>query len=222
MSIFDIVGPVMVGPSSSHTAGAVRIGKVCRKLLGSSPSNAKIYLHGSFASTGIGHGTDKAIIAGILGYNTDSPEIAYSFNIADKEKLSFSFHNINLKDAHPNTAVIELTDDECNKLKVTASSIGGGRIRINKINDINTDLSGEYPTLIIYCIDKTGNTAKITDILYDNNINIAALKINREKRGGQAIMIVETDHSVSSNIINMIKNLDITTNVLYFNLNEQE
>lgn len=111
MNIFDILGPVMVGPSSSHTAGAVRIGKISRLLLGEKPTNANIYLHGSFALTGVGHGTDKAIVAGLLGMDTDDTNIPNSFEIAKKENLQYKISTIELKDAHPNTALLELTGE---------------------------------------------------------------------------------------------------------------
>lgn len=134
MNLFDILGPVMFGPSSSHTAGAVRIGYISGKLLQETPVNAEILLHGSFASTGTGHGTDRALIAGLLGMQPDDIRIPDSFGIAEKEGLHFSFSNVNLKDVHPNTAILRLTGENGRKIEVEAASIGGGCIMIHKLD----------------------------------------------------------------------------------------
>ena len=134
ISVFDVIGPNMVGPSSSHTAGATKIGLTARKLLAEKPIKADIYLHGSFAATGVGHGTDKALIAGILGMQADDMRIPHSFEVAKEEGLAFSIQNKNLKEAHPNTALIEIEGEQGRTLKIQASSLGGGRIMVNKID----------------------------------------------------------------------------------------
>ena len=128
MDIFDILGPVMVGPSSSHTAGAARIGKMARTLLGGEPMEARIHLHGSFAETGSGHGTDRALVAGLLGMNPDDMRIPFAFQEAEKAGLHFTVDKIDLRDAHPNTAVIEVRDAHGKQLELQAASIGGGRM----------------------------------------------------------------------------------------------
>ena len=142
MRLFDILGPVMVGPSSSHTAGAVRIGLTARKLLGDQPVHADISLHGSFALTGHGHGTDCALIAGLLGMQPDDLRIPDSFAIAAEQGLTFSFQNAQLRNAHPNTARLQLEDAKGRTLDIVAESIGGGRIRIRSIDGIETNFSG--------------------------------------------------------------------------------
>ena len=137
MDIFDILGPVMVGPSSSHTAGAARIGKMARTLLGGEPIEARIHLHGSFAETGSGHGTDRALVAGLLGMNPDDMRIPFAFQEAEKAGLHFTVDKIDLRDAHPNTAVIEVRDAHGKQLELQAASIGGGRIVVNKLDGID-------------------------------------------------------------------------------------
>ena len=149
MNIFDILGPVMVGPSSSHTAGAVRIGYVATKILEEEPVYAEIILHGSFATTGIGHGTNKALIAGLLGMEPDDMRIPDSFRIADEKGLKFCFINKTVKDAHPNTAVLKLTGKTGKQLEIQAASIGGGRIQIHKLDGSEVIFSAEKPTLIV-------------------------------------------------------------------------
>ena len=159
MNIFDILGPVMVGPSSSHTAGAVRIGYISQKLLGSMPERAEIYLHGSFADTGVGHGTDKALVAGLLGMDTDDMDIPNSFEIAAERGMSFTFDKIVLENVHPNSVLLKLKGHNGRELKIIASSLGGGRISIVNIDDIETHFTGEYPTLIVHNLDHPGNVA---------------------------------------------------------------
>lgn len=143
MNILDIVGPVMVGPSSSHTAGAVRIGQTVGKLLGERIVNAKIGLHGSFLATGRGHGTDRAIVAGLLGLAVDDPRIPESFAEAKKAGLSFSFEGISLMNAHPNSVRLEVTGESGRKLEVIGASIGGGRIRICEIDGLTANFPGK-------------------------------------------------------------------------------
>lgn len=218
MNILDILGPVMVGPSSSHTAGAVRIGNISRKLLADKPVKAEIYLHGSFALTGVGHGTDKAIIAGLLGMDTDDMRIPDSFEIANKEGLEFSFKKINLKEAHPNTALLKLQGENGRTLEITATSVGGGKISIAKLDGIETHFSGDYPTLVVYNIDQPGHIADVTSALSHHAINIATLNLYRNKRGGYAVMIVETDQPIPERVVKWIEHLDGIIKVTYINV----
>lgn len=218
MNIFDILGPVMVGPSSSHTAGAVRIGKISRLLLGEKPTDANIYLHGSFALTGVGHGTDKAIVAGLLGMDTDDTNIPNSFEIAKKENLNYKISTIELKDTHPNTALLELTGENGRELKIVASSLGGGRISVEKIDDIETHFTGEYPTLIVHNLDQPGHVAEVASMLSHKSINIATLNLYRDKRGGYAVMVVETDQTIPEDSIKWLEHLEGVIKVTYLDI----
>ena len=207
-SIFDILGPVMVGPSSSHTAGAVRIGLMCRELLHEDPVKARITLCGSFAATGHGHGTDCAIIAGLLGFQTHDLRIPQSFDLAKDEGLDFSFSQKELFDAHPNTAIIELTGAYGRELSVQASSIGGGRIMINKIDGIDVNFTGEKPTLIVHNYDQSGHVAAVTSLFHFNKINIASMQLFRNQKGGYAVMVIESDEEIPKEIITQIEKYD--------------
>ena len=150
MNLLDIIGPVMVGPSSSHTAGAVKIGRVCHKLLAEKVVRADIFFHGSFLATGKGHGTDKAVVAGLLGMQVDDPAIPHSYEIAEREGLQFTLSGIDLGDVHPNSVKLELTGESGRTLEVIAASIGGGRIEICEIDGLTANFSGDYPTLIVH------------------------------------------------------------------------
>ena len=193
-SIFDILGPVMVGPSSSHTAGAARIGMVARQLFGRQPRKATVYLHGSFAATG--HGTDRALIAGLLGMKPDDMRIPESFEVAKEEGMEFSIAEKEIKEAHPNTAQVIMEAEGVNPMKVQAYSIGGGRIRVCKVDGIDVNFSGESNTLIIRNVDEPGMIKEVAAALSNAQINIATMQVFRDKRGGYAIMVVETDQIV--------------------------
>lgn len=218
MNVFDILGPVMVGPSSSHTAGAVRIGAISRKLLADKPIRAEIYFHGSFASTGVGHGTDKAIIAGLLGMETNDMRIPESMEIAKEEGLEFSINTINLKDAHPNSALIKLKGAKDRELEILAASVGGGRISIEQIDGIETHFSGDYTTLVVHNIDQPGHVAEVTSALSHHAVNIATLNLYRDKRGGYAVMIVETDQTIPESVVKWIEHLEGVIKVTYINV----
>lgn len=201
MDIFDLIGPVMVGPSSSHTAGAVRIGYVARKLLGEEPKSARITLHGSFAATGRGHGTDKAIVAGLLGMHPDDERIPRSFELAWEQGLDFSFE---LRAAHPNTARLDLTGESGKRLSMTGASVGGGRIEVRELDGIALSFSAEKPTLIIRNEDQPGSISIVSAVLANLGINIATFHVNRSSRGGQAIMVIECDSPVPLSTVNTI------------------
>ena len=217
MDLFDILGPVMVGPSSSHTAGAVKIGNVAKELLKEEPTEVKILLHGSFADTGKGHGTDKALIAGWLGLKEDDPQIPNSFELAKKREMKFSFHETKMKDAHPNTAVLFLKGKSGNEIKVQASSTGGGRILINKIDDIDVNFTAEKPTLIVHNLDQPGHVAEVTSMLSHKSVNIATMQLYRDRRGGKAVMVIETDESIPEDSIVWLAHLEGVYRVTYIN-----
>lgn len=218
MNVFDILGPVMVGPSSSHTAGAVRIGNISRKLLGEKPVKADIFLHGSFALTGVGHGTDKAIIAGLLGMDTDDMRIPESMEVAEKEGLKFNISTVNLKDAHPNSVLLKLKGEKGRELEIAAASVGGGRISIEQIDGIDTHFSGDYHTLVVHNADRPGHVAEVASALAHHAVNIASLNLYRDKRGGYAVMIVETDQPIPGNVVKWIEHLEGIIKVTYLNI----
>lgn len=217
MALLDIIGPIMVGPSSSHTAGAVRIGQMTRKLLNDRPVKGEILLHGSFATTGKGHGTDKALVAGILGFSTDDMRIPNSFSLAEENGFSFQFVTVNLRDAHPNTVIIRLEGESGRKIEVQSSSVGGGSIMVNKIDGIEVNFSGQYPTLIVHNQDKVGSVAKVTSVLAEKNINLATMQLYREKRASYAVMVIETDQEIPEDIIDELEGQTGILKVTYVN-----
>lgn len=216
MALFDIIGPIMVGPSSSHTAGAVRIGLMAKSLLQEKPIEAEILLHGSFATTGKGHGTDKALIAGLLGMETDDLRIPDSFSYAQEEGLHFTFSTIHLKDAHPNTAILHLKGEFGREIEVQISSIGGGRIMVNKLDGIDVNFSGEFPTLIVHNIDQPGHVAEVSSMLSHKSVNIATMQLYREKRGAYAVMVVETDQQIPKKALEWLEHLEGIIKITYY------
>lgn len=218
-SIFDILGPVMVGPSSSHTAGAARIGLIARQLFGRQPKKATVYLHGSFAATGKGHGTDRALIAGLLGMKPDDMRIPNSFEIAREEGMEFTIENKDIKEAHPNTAQIIMEAEGVNTMKIQAYSIGGGRIRVCKLDGIDVNFSGESNTLIIRNVDEPGRIKEVASALSNAEINIATMQVFRDKRGGFAVMVVETDQIVPKEAIDDLESKQGIIRVKFLNAN---
>ena len=216
LDIFDILGPVMVGPSSSHTAGAVRIGNMARTLLGERVVHARITLHGSFAQTGQGHGTDKALVAGLLGMKPDDLRIPESFTVAAVEGLAFSFQTADLKDAHPNTALLEVEGKDGAFLRMQASSTGGGRIRVDKINGVEVGFTGAYNTLVIHSTDISGKLAEVTRLLSQGKVNIANMSLHRSRRGGAVLMVIETDQPVAPVVRQLIRELPGVEGVTYY------
>ena len=205
IDVFDIMGPIMVGPSSSHTAGAVRIGRMARTLLGEQPVKAALYLHGSFAETGVGHGTDKALIAGLLGLATDDLDIPNSFDLAEERGLSFTFEEIDLRDAHPNSVKMEVVGSSGHRLKMQASSTGGGRISVDKLDGVWVSFSGDYHTLIVQNMDGQGNLSDVTTALALARVNVANMSLHRSTKGGNVMMIIETDDPVPDYIVELIE-----------------
>ena len=199
--VFDIVGPVMIGPSSSHTAGAVRLGLMARKILGEEAVRAEINLHGSFAHTYRGHGTDKALLAGILGFAPEDERIREALQIARDHGLEFSFQAVNLEEAHPNTAVIYLVGRSGRTARVRGASVGGGNIMISNIDGYNVELTGGYPALITIHHDCPGVITRVTQILAHAAVNIAFMRVSRQNRGETAMMIMELDEEPAASVI---------------------
>ena len=216
IDIFDIIGPIMVGPSSSHTAGAVRIGRMARTLLGEEPVKAQMHLHGSFAETGVGHGTDLALVAGLLGMASDDYNIPRSFEIARDRGLKFSFDAVDLRDAHPNSVLIDVEGVNGAKMSMQACSVGGGRIMVTKIDGVPLNFSGSYHTLIIHNKDERGYISNVTQALTLAKVNIANMSLNRNTRGGSAIMVIETDEPVPESIRELLGNLSGILHITYY------
>lgn len=207
MNLFDILGPIMVGPSSSHTAGAVRMGNMARALLGQPPARAQLLLHGSFASTGEGHGTHQALIAGLLGLTPDDSRVPDSFALAAAQGLVFSFETTVLRDAHPNSALIRLEGVDGGKIEVAASSLGGGRINVFQINGLPCSFGGELPTLVVHNTDQPGCVSQVTGVLARRGLNVATLQLNRDGRGESAVMVIESDHVIFERAADEIRTL---------------
>jgi L-serine dehydratase len=207
MSVFDILGPIMIGPSSSHTAGAARIGFMAKLIFDDDVEAMNIFLHGSFAETGPGHGTDRAVVGGILGFKPDDERIKDSFKFARDMGIEVNFNNIKLSDVHPNTVLIELVKGD-RSLKLIASSIGGGNIIVSNIDDYEVNLSGKLPTLWIIHRDKPGKVGLFTSILGSYMLNIANMQVFRKKKGTLASSIIELDHEVNKYILDHLIHLE--------------
>lgn len=205
-SVFDIIGPVMVGPSSSHTAGAARIGRAARSLFGREPKKVIITLYGSFAKTYKGHGTDVAIIGGLLDFDTFDNRIIDSFVIAKDLGLDIKFILSEEETEHPNTARI-LLEDELDKIEVTGVSVGGGKADITEINGFKIKISGNAPTLIVIHEDRFGVIASIANVLGLYEINIAYMEVARKEKGSLAMMVMETDQQINIEVYKKIEEL---------------
>ena len=217
MAIFDIIGPVMVGPSSSHTAGAARIGYIARKLLGESPKRIRADFYGSFLTTGKGHGTDKAIVAGLLGMKPDDMRIPRSLEIAKEQDVEVVFGEASLRDAHPNSVQLFLEGVSGTEMELVGQSIGGGRINIAQIDGITTNFSGEYPTLIVHNLDQPGHVALVTSMLSQNHVNIATMQLYRSYRNGMAVMVIECDEDIPARCMEDVRNTEGVQSVTYLN-----
>ena len=221
MNLYDIIGPVMVGPSSSHTAGAVKIGYVSRKLMAQPIIKAQILLYGSFLATGKGHGTQIAIVAGLLGMKTDDCRIPDSFRLAGEAGMEISFGEAELKDAHPNSAQLILTGADGRQLEIVGESIGGSRINIASIDGLSANFSGDYPTLIVHNLDQPGHVAEVTSMLSHKSVNIATMQLYRAGRGGHAVMVIECDQEVPKESIQWLAHLEGIEKVTYYSLEEK-
>lgn len=215
MNSFDIIGPIMVGPSSSHTAGAVKIGNIARRLLGEPVKRAEILFHGSFLATGKGHGTDRALVAGLLGYAVDDSRIADSFRWADEAGITYRLSGIDLGDVHPNSVKLFLTGKNGHSIQLVAASVGGGAIRVTEIDGLNVSFSGDTPTLIISNQDKPGRVNEVTSLLGSSNVNVAAMQLHRAERGGNAVMVLECDQEVPQKVIEKLSLLEGILKVTY-------
>lgn len=221
MTIFDIMGPVMIGPSSSHTAGAARIGRIARRLLGTAPRKAEILLHGSFAATGQGHGTDRALVAGILDMAPDDPRLPQAFELAGAAGLEFSVGKTHIQGAHPNTALVRLTGERGEKLELRGASLGGGRVQIEAIDGLETVFSGDMPTLIIRNEDRPGQVHEVTGALSRRGVNIASMRLFRDKRGGLAIMVIESDQPIGDEVVRELRAQAGIVRATYLDMREE-
>ena len=207
VSLLDIIGPVMVGPSSSHTAGACRLGLVARALVGGTPDAAKIELHGSFARTGAGHGTDRAIAGGLLGYQPDDVRLRESLEAAERAGLKLVFENTKLRgDHHPNTTRITATRNRRSAVML-GSSIGAGRIVVTAIDGFPVEVTGSYPTLVVVAHDEPGIVATLAGALAEESVNLATMRVSRRQKGGDAIHIYELDSAPGTAALERIRNL---------------
>lgn len=214
-SVFDVLGPIMVGPSSSHTAGAVRLGLMAGKILGTTVREATIILHGSFAETGKGHGTHLALSAGLLGLQPDDERIRQAKQIAQEMGVKIEFKSENLGDIHPNTAKFFLKGINGKTIETMGSSIGGGRIVVREINQFKVEFMGDYSTLIVLYTDYPGMVAEITSILAESFINIAQMKVSREGKGGRALAVIETDQFIGEDVISAVGKLPLIEQVMF-------
>ena len=217
MNIFDIIGPVMIGPSSSHTAGAVRIGRVANKLIDNRElARVEITLSGSFAQTYKGHGTDRALLAGIMGYHSYSPEIRDALDIARQRGIDYSFIKQNIKGAHPNTALIHYFLADGTDGTVQGASVGGGNILVNRIDGMDVQFSGDNNTIIVMHYDKPGVIAAVTHVMHWQyaDLNISSFHLSRESRGGNSIMTIEVDSLPPEELMDRIREIENVTNAI--------
>ncbi len=202
VSLLDIIGPVMVGPSSSHTAGACRLGLLARGLVGGTPQRALIELHGSFARTGEGHGTDKAIVGGLMGFRPDDERLRDALDIMEREGLAYTFEKTKLGEegeTHPNSVRITLERGDRRSVMMGAS-LGAGRVLVSEIDGFPVEVHGTYHTLVLVAEDIKGSIARIAGLLADDGVNIATLRLTRKERGGDAFMVIEVDEEPGSEV----------------------
>jgi L-serine dehydratase len=216
-SVFDIIGPIMIGPSSSHTAGAARLGKMAAIMAGGNITKVQFMLHGSFAKTYKGHGTDKALAAGIMLMDPWDDRIREALKIIKERNIEISFGEVNLPLAHPNTVQFIITRDDGKITEVIGASIGGGSILINYIDGDRVDFTGEYPTIIIKHKDVPGVVSKVTKILYEADVNIAYMRVFRSNKGQRATMIFECDHEIDGDIELKIKDIENISGIRVIN-----
>lgn len=215
MDLFDVIGPVMIGPSSSHTAGAARIGKITRMLLGCEPRRARIGLHGSFQKTYLGHGTDKALVGGLLGMDVDDLRLRSSLELAKARGLEYSFYNANLRGAHPNTVVLDVDGQEGRSICVQAASVGGGEIVVQSIDGLEAGFSGHENTLVLTHHDTPGMIAAIGGTVAGSALNIATMRVFRRSAGGEAMVALELDGDASQELLRRLEALEGVYHVAY-------
>lgn len=217
IGIFDVLGPIMIGPSSSHTAGAARLGKIARTIVNKPIKDVTFLLHSSFKETYKGHGTDRALVAGILGMMPDDERLRDALLIAEKEGLEVHFLPADLGQVHPNTVKILMTDCDDINWEVLGSSIGGGLVEIYEINGNKVKITGEYPTIITCHDDIPGTVSKVSTLFSDNDINIAHMTLVRSQKGKDATMTFEVDNNVSEELIAAIKAVEGVNRVILIN-----
>ena len=217
IGIFDVLGPIMIGPSSSHTAGAARLGKIARTIVNKPIKDVTFLLHGSFKETYKGHGTDRALVAGILGMMPYDERLRDALLIAEKEGLEVHFLPADLGQVHPNTVKILMTDCDDINWEVLGSSIGGGLVEIYEINGNKVKITGEYPTIITCHDDIPGTVSKVSTLFYDNDINIAHMTLVRSQKGKDATMTFEVDNNVSEELIAALKAVEGVNRVILIN-----
>lgn len=207
MDLFDLIGPVMIGPSSSHTAGAARIGLTARMLLGEEAARAEIGLHGSFAKTYRGHGTDRALVGGLLGMAVDDPRLRDSLSLARERGLTVLFAPVSIRGAHPNTVRMTITGVTGRMLTLEAASVGGGNIEIRRLDGLNVDFTGKENTLIIHHTDAPGVIAAVTGVLAQVRLNIATMQVYRRRAGADAMMVLELDGAPEEALLDKLRGL---------------
>lgn len=217
IGIFDVLGPIMIGPSSSHTAGAARLGKIAGTIVNKPIKEVSFLLHGSFKETYKGHGTDRALVAGILGFLPDNPNLKDSISIANEKGIIIRFLPADLGQVHPNTVKFLIKDIDDIEWEVLGSSIGGGLVEIHEINGKKVKITGEYPTIITCHNDVPGTVSKISTLFYENKINIAFMSLGRNQKGKDATMTLEVDTTISDEIINEIKSINGVNRVIVIN-----
>lgn len=212
VSLLDIIGPVMVGPSSSHTAGACRLGLLARCLVGGTPDRARLELHGSFARTGEGHGTDKALAGGLMGFRPDDERLRDALEIMEREGLDYVFEKTTLEDenAHPNTVRITLERGD-RRSQMVGASLGAGRVVVREIDGYPVEITGNLHTIVLVAHDVKGSVARIATLLADADVNIATLRLTRKERGGDAFMVIEVDHEPGEAVRDAIRALPWVT-----------
>ncbi|MFI8574721.1 L-serine ammonia-lyase, iron-sulfur-dependent subunit beta [Rossellomorea aquimaris] len=211
-SVFDIIGPVMIGPSSSHTAGAARIGRMARNLFRREPKWATISFYGSFAKTYKGHGTDVAIVGGILDYDTYDERIIESINVAKQKGIKVKFQEEDAITDHPNTARIRMGDDK-GEIELVGISIGGGKVEIIELNGFELKLSGHHPAILVVHDDRFGAIASVSNIIAKHQLNIGHMDVSRKEKGQMALMTIEVDQPIDEAVINELTSLPNITQV---------
>ncbi len=222
ISVFDVIGPIMTGPSSSHTAGAARLARIAAEICEKPFGKVAFGLSGSFAKTGAGHGTDKALLAGVMGFFEDDERISDSYKYADARKLIYRFYEIDLNEQYENSCKITFYCNDGSRTTVVGSSIGGGRIVVTKINGVPTELYAESPTILINQVDQKGVISSITQLLAWQGINIAVMRLSRQVKGQSATTIIETDDIVPTHLKNLLMQLDGIRDVRILNFSDKE
>lgn len=214
-SVFDIVGPNMIGPSSSHTAGAARLGKIASKIAGKPVKEVKFLLHGSFAETYKGHGTDKALVGGILGFQPDDARIKNSFELASEQGVKFEFIKTDLGDnVHPNTVKMEMILEDGSKSNVMGASIGGGNIKLTEMDGLALDFNGSRAAVVLEIKDIPGAVSFVTGLLAHNNKNIATMSTNKPPKSQYTFVTIETDDQLETDLIDQLKKFEVVAKVV--------